>query len=103
LLEDAERSSGDAVESISAEALLRTAMDKLQQMREERVQQQEQLVTALRVRDEELQRLQEHRQISSSINGDVCNAVRNADGLSGDRIALNFDELRANSRERNTW
>jgi len=68
LLEDAEHSSGDAVESMSAEALLRTAMDKLQQMREERVQQQrqqEQLVTALRLRDEELQRLQEH-QISPS-------------------------------------
>jgi len=42
---------------MSAEALLRTAMNELRQMHEERVQQQhqqEQLVTALRVRDEEL-------------------------------------------------
>jgi len=49
------------------------------------------------LRDEELQRLQEY-QISPSINGDVCNTVRNADRFSGDRVALSFDELRDNTQ-----
>jgi len=49
------------------EVLLGATMKELRQMREERVQQQrqqKQLETALRLRDEELQRLQEHHQLT---------------------------------------
>jgi len=42
LPEDAEHTPGDAVESMSVEALLRAAKDELRQMREERAQQQRQ-------------------------------------------------------------
>jgi len=56
LPEDAERLSRDVIEPMSVEALLRAAIDELRQIHEERVQQQqEQLVTALRLRDEKLQ------------------------------------------------
>jgi len=96
LPEDAEHTSGDAIESMKVEALLRAAKDEPRQMREERAQQQrqqEQLMTALRFRDEELQRLQENRQISLSNNGDTLN-TRNIGGFSGERVALNLNELR---------
>jgi len=94
--EDAERTSEDAVESMSVEALLRAAKDEVRQMREERAQQQrqqEQLMTALHLRDEELQRLRENRQISLSNNGDTLN-VRNIGGSSGERVTLSLNELR---------
>jgi len=99
--EDAEHTSEDAVESMSVEALLRAAKDELRQLREERAQQQrqqEQLMTALRLRDEEVQRLQENRQISLSCNGDASN-TRNIGGFSGERVALNLNELHDSARD----
>jgi len=99
--EDVEHTSGDAVESMSVEALLRAAKDELRQMREERAQQQrqqEQLMSALRLRDEELQRLQGNCQISLSNYGDALNS-RNVGGFSGERIASNSNELRDSVRE----
>ena len=64
--------SGDAVdtETPSTETFLRTAMEELRQMREERnifLQQQQEITALLRQRDEELQRLRE-AQLSPSIN-----------------------------------
>jgi len=86
LLEVSEHLSGNATESTSAEALLRSAMEELKQMREEREQQRqqrEQLEMALRLRAEELQRLQEQLQLSpinngSSVRGDLGNSNENA-------------------------
>jgi len=101
LPEDAEHTSGDAVESMSVEGLLRAAKDELRQMREERAQQQrqqEQLMTALRFREEEFQRLQGNRQISLSDNGDALN-IRNIDGFSGERAALNLNESHDSARD----
>jgi len=89
LPEVSEHLSGNATESMSAEALLRSAMEELRQMREEREQQQqqrEQLETALRLRDEELQRLQEQSQLSPTNNG---NSVRSDTGNSNENAVTN--------------
>jgi len=69
-----EHLSGNATESTSTEALLRAVMEELRQMREEREQQRqqrEQLETALRLRDEEIQRLQGHYQLSPTNNREI--------------------------------
>lgn len=66
-------------ETSSAETLLRTAMEELKQMREERalqIRQQEDLVTLLRQREMELRHLQEN-QLSLSCNS-AANKTRDA-------------------------
>jgi len=86
LPEVSEHLSGDATESTSAEALLRTVMEELRQLREEREQQRQQrerLETTWRLRVEELQRLQEQPQLShinngSSVRSDLGNSNENA-------------------------
>jgi len=96
LPEDAEHSSGDATEPMSAESLLRVAMEELRQMREERIQQQrqqEQFETALRLQDEKLQRLREHHQLSPSNNRELRGLELN-ENMGNDACgSLNFGQL----------
>jgi len=91
-----EHLSGNATESTSSEALLRAAMEELRRMREEREQQQqqrEQLETALRLRDEEIQRLQRHNQLSPTNNREI-RGLRSSENTGNDtRGSLNFDQL----------
>jgi len=91
-----EHLSGDATELTSAEALLRAAMEELRQMRGEREQQQqqrEQLETALRLRDEEIQRLQGHYQLSPTNNREISGMRLNENLGNDTRSSFNFSQL----------
>ena len=77
----AERMSGDiGGETSSAEALLRTVMEELKQMREERalqLQQQKDLAILVRQREEELRRLRENNNQLSLSNNSAANVIGN--------------------------